>query len=59
MTRFGAWLLCCAAILFALATMGGNVDIHRLLALLGYTGIPLFIHWCFSSEKATEGDENV
>lgn len=59
MSRFGVWLLCCGIILFVLATMGGNVNIHKLLALLAYTGAPLLIHWAFSTEKVTEDIKNV
>lgn len=59
MTRFSVWLLCCAVILVTLATMGGNVNIYKLLGLFAYIGMPLMIHWAFSPTKVTEGDQNV
>ena len=55
MSRFGVWILCCAVVLVAIATIGGDVNIHRLLSLLAYTGMPLLIHWCFSPRESNQG----
>ena len=50
MSRFGVWRLCCAVIFITFTLMGGAVDIRKLLALLTFLGVPLVLHWAFSSD---------
>lgn len=58
MSRFDVWLLCCAVVLISLMLMRGDVETRMLLSIFSFLGVPLMLHWCFSSEKTTKDDEN-
>ena len=57
MSRFGIWVLCCSIILITFAAMGGDVNIRVLLSMLASLGVPLALHWAFSSETPTKDVE--